>query len=663
MVLMMLSLGGFLLAAAGAMATRTNPRICSSVSGFFAVVAGGLGLPPCLSILAGGPKMQWSIPWEIPFGNLSFCLDALSAFFLVPVFGLGILTAVYGVSYFPHSIGKKNLGWGWACFFVLWISICVVLLAANGLLFLLAWELTVLSSFFLILLAGNHEKSRQAGWIYLTASHLGTGFLLVLFLLLARESGSFEWTAMAGVKHLPGGLKSLMFLLALIGFGTKAGFMPFHIWLPEAHPAAPGNVSALMSGVMIKTGIYGLVRTLFILGHPAPWWGWALLLIGLVSGILGVLFALAQHDLKRLLAYHSVENIGIIALGIGLGIIGLSRNNAAVAILGLSGGILHVLNHAIFKGLLFLGAGAVIEQTGSGEIDRQGGLLKAMPWTGNSFLVGCLAISGLPPFNGFISEFFIYFAAFLAVLSGNWSLLIPGLLIILGLPLIGGLAAACFAKAFSVVFLGSPRSLKASEAKEAGWFMVVPMTILAALCAMIGLASPLLPGILKTVIEGHPDLAAGVDLSGIYAQIMGPLLMITRLSLGLFLLLGLVSAIRRQFLTNQPIGESLTWDCGFAQPTTTMQYTGSSFAQPLTELFHPFLQTESHLTGVDGYFPQRGSFSSHTSDLFQKALFEPLFRRTAGILHRLLWLQNGIVQIYVLYIAITLIVLLVGGLL
>ena len=258
----------------------------------------------------------------------------------------------------------------------------LVLLARNAVLFLSAWELMAVSSFFLVTFEHERESVRSAGWIYLVATHLGTGFLLVLFILMGRETGSMDFTVWAAQGiHAPE-LAGMLFLLAVVGFGTKAGFMPFHVWLPEAHPAAPSHVSALMSGAMIKIGIYGLMRSLTFLGAPSIWWGWLLLFVGLASGVLGIIFALAQHDLKRLLAYSSVENIGLITAGLGLGLLGVSYNQPLISILGFGGALLHVLNHSLFKGLLFLAAGSVVHATGTRDTNRLGGLLKKMPWTG-----------------------------------------------------------------------------------------------------------------------------------------------------------------------------------------------------------------------------------------------------------------------------------------
>ncbi|MBF0406997.1 MAG: hydrogenase [Candidatus Riflebacteria bacterium] len=650
-------------AALIALVTSSFPRLCSALSALAAILISAVGIIPVLSVLAGNSDVIFAAPWEIPYGSLAIRLDALSAFFLLPVFCLGSLTALYGSKYLLHSQEKINVGFAWFCFHILFASMIIVILAGNGLLFLLAWELTVVSSFFLVVLESSEEKNRQAGWIYLTASHFGTSFLIVLFLIAARESGSMDFSAFSKLAQSAPELKGFLFLLAVLGFGTKAGFIPFHVWLPEAHPAAPSHVSALMSGVMIKTGIYGLVRILFYLGTPSLWWGWLLLTIGIVSGIAGVLFAISQHDIKRLLAYSSVENIGIMAIGFGLGLIGLNQGNTAVAILSFSGGVLHVLNHAVFKGLLFLGAGAVIQQTGTREIDRMGGLLKRMPWTGTSFLIGCLSISGLPPFNGFVSEFLIYFAALLAILSGSAYLAGPGFLVIVALSLIGGLAAACFTKAFSIIFLGSPRSTQTSEPHDAVWEMKIPMVILASLCALIAVFSPVFLKILHRIFLLYPELALKASVEADLNQATLPLKVIIGCSFLLTALIALIYTYRNKILSGRKVDKSVTWDCGYSLPSVSMQYTGSSFAQPLTELFYPILRSENHLTHIKDYFPRKASFLSRTSDVFLKSFFTPLFNIVSYLLHKLTTFQSGIVQNYIGYISVTLAVLLVLGLL
>src|SRR5437762_13470823 len=368
----------------------------------------------------------------------------------------------------------------------------LVVAAHDGLLFLLAWEIMALAPFFLVIFDDRQESVRHAAWTYLAATRIGTAFLLVLFVLLGGLAGSSDFDAYRAILLADPGLASVAFVLALIGFGSKAGIVPAHVWLPEAHPVAPSHASALMSGAMIKIGIYGLVRILTLLGTPQPWWGWPLIAIGASSGVLGVLFALAQHDLKRLLAYSSVENIGIVLLGIGLGVLGLATGIPALAVIGFAAGLLHILNHSIFKGLLFLGAGAVQQGAHSLELETLGGLLKRMPWTGTAFLIGAAAIVGLPPLNGFVSEFLVFYAGFAAVMDPAASIALAGLMAIVAMGLIGGLAAACFAKAFGIVFLGSPRTAKAEKADEAAPAMRAAMAGLAPLCVAVGLAAPAL---------------------------------------------------------------------------------------------------------------------------------------------------------------------------
>ena len=376
----------FLFVGTGVVALFGGSARWSTIVGAGGVVIGSLiGLGAAVPVFLGGPPAVLHLSWEVPYGSFVVALDALSAFFLLPIFLLSAAAAVYGSEYLQVYRDTKHLGASWFLFNVLVASMTLVVIARNGILFLMGWEVMALASFFLVTFEDEQASVRQAGWVYLVATHMGTAFLLALFILLGREHGSLDFDQFT-VSAGPG----LLFLLAVIGFGTKAGFMPLHVWLPEAHPAAPTHVSALMSGVMIKTGIYGLVRILTLLGPPPMWWGWVLCGIGLSSGILGVLFALAQHDLKRLLAYHSVENIGIIALGLGIGLIGLHAGVPVLAVFGFGGGLLHVVNHALFKGLLFLGAGAVLHATGTRDMEHLGGLLKRMPWTGFSFLIGAV---------------------------------------------------------------------------------------------------------------------------------------------------------------------------------------------------------------------------------------------------------------------------------
>ncbi|MCG2711573.1 MAG: hydrogenase [Candidatus Omnitrophica bacterium] len=594
-----------------------------------------------------------SIPWPIPYGSFFIAVDSLGALFLFPIFVLSALSALYGIEYLRHYYGKKNIGSVWFFFNLLVAGMVLVVIARNAILFLLAWEMMSISSFFLVLFEGERKEAARAGLIYLAATHIGTLFLLVMFALLAKNSGSFDFVAWKITAS--GFIPSIIFLCALIGFGTKAGFMPMHIWLPEAHPAAPSHVSAVMSGVMIKTGIYGLVRIITFLGIPCAWWGYLLIGIGISSGILGVLFALAQHDLKRLLAYHSIENIGIISMGIGLGVLGMSVNNPVLMVMGFTGGLLHVVNHAFFKGLLFLGSGVVLHETGTREIDVLGGLLKKMPVTGFCFLIGAAAICGLPPLNGFISEFLIYFASFKSIFAKT-SIVFVSLGIIASLALIGGLAAACFTKAFGIIFLGQPRSAHCQEAHDPGILMRVSMAILAGACIIIGLGSPFILGVFAPIIVDITGAPLGLIEATLSAAVH-PLIYVVIAALLFYVCIFLIALLRRGLLRRRVIERSPPWDCGYARPNPRMQYTASSFAQPIVDFFRGILRTQKNASKITEYFPEDTSFKTETADLFSEKFFSPVFKFIHLAAEKLTWVQHGQLQFYILYILFALLVL------
>jgi hydrogenase-4 component B len=617
------------------------------------VAAAILALPPSIQALTGAAARSVDLPWQIPFGSLALRLDALSALFLLPILALSALAAVYAVGYLRPEQGHRWLGPSWFFFNLLAASMIVVCIARNGLLFLIAWEVMALVSFFLVLFESHKQEAREAAWTYLVATHLGTAFLLPLFLLLGKSAGSLDFDAF--VQVLPAGTANLCFALSVIGFGTKAGIIPFHIWLPEAHPAAPSHVSAVLSGVMIKTGLYGFLRILTFLGPPPLGWGWTLIGLGSVSGILGVLFALAQHDFKRLLAYHSVENIGIITLGFGVGLVGLSTGHLPVAVLGFAGGLLHVVNHALFKGLLFLGTGSVMRAAHTREMEHLGGLLRRMPWTGTCFLIGSVAICGLPPLNGFVSEFLVYFASFRGILSLGPNGSVPLVACVASLALIGGLAAACFTKAFGIIFLGEPRTGSAEAARESGPLLVVPMVFLAAACAGIGLSGPWVAGLLArplTILVGPVDTAGTLGLA---SPSLG---CVTLGAVALLLLIAALAALRTRLLSGRRIGQAATWDCGFAAPGARMQYTASSFAEPFTSLFRSVLRTRADRQEPTGYFPGAAHLETETPDRFRQGVYGPLFRWSFRLISRIQILQQGRIHVYVLSVVLTLLLLL-----
>jgi hydrogenase-4 component B len=625
------------------------------------LVACAGGATASVTALVQGSREEVETWFATALGPLHAGIDPLSSFFLVCVFLVSGLSALYGYGYLQSYIGRRRLGPVVAWFDLLVVAMVLVVLARDALLFLAGWELMSVASFFLVTVDSDRPHVRRAGWIYLVASHAGVVFLFTLFVLLSHSTGSFAFAGFAA----PAGLASACFLLALVGFGAKAGFWPIHVWLPEAHPAAPSHVSAVMSGVMIKMGIYGVLRTLDFLG-PAPlWWGALLLGVGAISGVLGVLHALAQHDLKRLLAYHSVENIGIIAMGIGLGLIGRSSGQPAIAFLGFAGGLLHTLNHGLFKGLLFHAAGSILHATGTGDADRLGGLARRMPYTALAFLVGAVAISGLPPLNGFVSEWLIYVGAFRGAGSLATSGITFSLFAIVALALIGGLAAACFVKAFGIVFLGQARSDAVAHAHEASPAMVAAMAVGVVTCAAIGLAA--LPAV--SIIAPAASALAGMD-AGIgsgagtaagsaiaAAGALGPLTGVVRTAVILVVLGLAAAAVRWLLLRGRTVETAGTWGCGYAHPTAKMQYTAASFADPVVSPFAAVFHRAVHAEAPQGSFPEHARYEEHLGDRAERVLV-PGVEWLANALRRVERLQTGRVQMYLAYVLITLVVLL-----
>lgn len=633
-----------------AVLARRSDRVALALGSGTAILGCLLGATASVIALLIGSRESVLVPWTLPLGELHLALDPLASFFLLCIFVVSGLAAAYGWSYLGTHAGHRPVAPAAALFNVLVASMILLVTARDGVLFLAAWEVMSLASFFLVTFEDDQEVVRRAGMTYLIASHLGAMCLFVLFAILSGGTASFDFDRFAAVGA-PGGMAGACFLLALFGFGTKAGFWPVHVWLPDAHPAAPSHVSALMSGVMIKMGIYGLLRSLTFLGPPDAWWGTTLILLGAITGIGGVLHALGQHQLKRLLAYSSVENIGIIAFGIGLGILGQSRSDPTLAFLGYAGALLHVLNHGLFKGLLFQGAGAIIHATGVRELDRLGGLSRRMPLTSVTFLIGSAAICGLPPLNGFVSEWLVFLAAFhgASQLSAPWAA--SALVVVPALALIGGLGVACFTRAYGVIFLGTPRSEAPARAEEAGAGILFPMLLAAAACLGIGIWPQ---GILRVLVPA----VASISGTGPPADALGAFAAILRVSVALLLVTGGIVGLRFLLLRGREIREGTTWGCGYVAPTARMQYTGASFAQPLLAPFGGLLDIVVNQRGPKGYFPREAVFEERTGDPAGERLLVPMTRHLLGLLSRLRVIQHGRVQLYLAYIFVTLIALL-----
>lgn len=604
-----------------------------------------------IGALAWGWSEEISWAWLVPGGRFAVRVDALSAMFVLQIAVLAVLGAWYGLEYWPQRAhpydGRKlRLFYG-----LVTAGMLLLVVARNGVLFLAGWEVMALAAFVLVTTQDEDPTVRQVGYVYLVATRAGTLCLFAMFALVAAASGTLDLDGWPRALASP--MRDVIFVLALLGFGLKAGIVPLHVWLPGAHANAPSHVSALMSGVLIKMGIYGLVRLTALCESPPLWWGYVFIAVGAVSGVLGVAFAIGQHDLKRLLAYHSVENIGIICLGLGVALVGRTLGRSELVALGIAGALLHVWNHGLFKGLLFLAAGSVLHATGTREIDRLGGLWRRMPRTGLAFLVGAVAICGLPPLNGLVSELFVYLGLFRIGTDATapW---LAGALAAPALALIGALAVACFVKVFGVVFLGLPRSPDAERAHEAGVAMLIPMALLGAGCLFIGLGAPLVARVLDEAVVAWAGVVA---VSGVSR--LAPLVWVSGCGAVLVLVMvgvGAVLSVRaRAASTSAEVG---TWDCGYAAPTARMQYTSSSFAQMLVGLFDWALRPSVHGPHVEGLFPRPTEFHSHVPDTVLDRVLLPGFSLAGRWMERFRPIQRGRVHLYLVYILGALVALL-----
>jgi hydrogenase-4 component B len=611
-----------------------RPRLwlCLTLAGALCTAAASLG------ILATGGVWEWRGAFTIGTEAPHLRLDALGAMFLLLLSVLGGAGALYSHQYWsdhenPDSAPKGRTFWN-----ALLLCIAFVVVNANGLHFLIAWELFALCGYFLITLERRNAEARKAGWLYLAASHAGTLCLFLFFALLHLRTGSWELGPMRDRADL-----APLFWLALAGFGVKAGFFPLHIWLPSAHANAPSHVSAILSGVAIKIGIYGIVRFSGWLPIPEGA-GWTVALFGVASSVLGVAFAIGQHDLKRLLAYHSVENIGIILIGLGFAMVAAGQDGAAWGALALAGALLHVWNHGLFKGLLFLGAGSVLHATGTREMSRLGGLWRTMPWTAGLFAVGAAAISGLPPLNGFVSEWLVYMSMFGSAIDRGpsaWFALPAAIL----LCVTGALALACFVKVCGVVFLGSPRSAEAEKAHECGPAMRGPMILLALLCAAIGLGPTLVWPLLA-------NAAASWNPAWTPTPVPAPLASLCLMHIALAVLLALAVGLVWRRSLNNGLRRGPTWDCGYSAPTARMQYTAGSFASIITGWFGWILLPHRREHAPKGVFPTEALSEEHVPETVLDHVVTPLAHGVMHVSTAVRRLQHGRLQWYILYLVL-----------
>jgi hydrogenase-4 component B len=662
-LLLAVTLAAYPIGALAALGTR-GPVARGLVAGCALVGAlAGLGLGAVCLGTGLAPAFTASF---LPLTGLALRIDGLSAFFLIVIGLVEAAAAVYGFGYSAAYEGRYSLRMLGAMLNVLPLSMTLQVMADNALTFLMAWEAVSLSAYALVLTEHDRPGTVRAARWYIALTHAGFAALVAMFLLLSAGDLTTSFAAMRSAALAPG-VRDAAFLLGLFGFGAKAGIVPLHVWLPMAHPVAPSHVSALMSGVVIKMGVYGLLRvTIDLLAGGPAWWGGLVLGLGTVSALLGVLYALMEHDLKRLLAFHSVENIGIIFIGIGAGLMFQSFGLPTLAALGIVAGLYHTINHACFKGLLFLGAGAVLHATGTRNMEEMGGLIKRMPRTALCFLVGACAISALPPLNGFASEWLVFQALLggSAIPQPEVALIMPVAVAMLALT--SGLAAACFVKAFGITFLAIPRSPEAAHAHEAPRSMQVGMAALVLACVGLGLAPALAVRGLGAALSGLERLApAGVEFTlglplrvpGAVGEMSSPLL-----ALGLLLLLGLVPLGLRLAGADRRVRVGDTWGCGRIGQTARMEYTATAFAEPLrrvfAELYRPSQDLSIDFHPASRYFVQSIEYRSEIHPWFERVLYDPLLflLRRAATWTRLL--QGGSLHLYLVYMTLALLVLL-----
>ena len=596
--------------------------------------------------LVSGSDAAVAIPSSVPGGAWVFALDPLSAVFVGTICFVGAACAAFGIPYLASERARHPVWFAHSVFAVIIAALLLVVTAQAVVPFLIAWEFMAVGSYFLIVYEHESSDARRAGLVYIIATHTGTLLLFAMFAAWSVHASDWTFAALgAAGPGLPYG-GGVILGLAAIGFGFKAGLVPFHFWLPPAHSAAPTHVSGLLSGVVIKTGIYGILRVLTLLGGAPRWWGWVMLAVGVGSGVLGVLWALAQHDIKRLLAYHSVENIGIIGIGIGVGALGAAYGHPGIAVLGYAGALLHTVNHALFKSLLFLGAGAVSAATGTRDMESLGGLARRLPYTWVAFFIGATAIIGVPPLNGFVSEWLVYVGLLRAAQRPE-----ALRLAVLGVPslaLIGALALACFAKVSGVVFLGQPRTAAAAGAHEVRPALRVPMFVLAAACVVLGVAPAFgvvpVVNVAAALVRVAPNAAEEVML------VVRDSAWISASALLTLALLAVAWLGRSALLRRRSVRAGETWACGYPLGTSRMQYTASSFAAPLLSTFGR----------VSGVVEHRTADALHTEpvDLVLDRSAIPVWHRVRRAAMHLRPIQQGRLYAYSIYVMAARVVLL-----
>jgi hydrogenase-4 component B len=659
-----------LLTIAATMLMVGRAQACRWTSMLGSIAASILTMTVALTVITSGQPVAGLLTRHVASSIVfDYAVTPLSAWFLMVLGLIGIPIAAYSIAYFAHAIAAPRTALVGSAFNVLLGAVEAVFVANGIITFLCAWEVMTLATAALVATEHQELASRGAAFLYLVMSHIGTGCLVMGFLVLAAHAGSLSFPDLLSGEVVSGTLRQGVFLLFFVGFGVKAGVIPMHVWLPEAHPAAPSSVSALMSAVLITAGIYGLYRFCgFGLGVPDQRWALVFMIVGMLSAILGVLYALTQTDLKRLLAYSTIENSGIIVLGLGAAMMALAHQQPILAAVAVAASLMHVLNHGVFKGLLFLGAGSVVMATGTRDVEHMGGLLKRMPKTGLYFLIGALAISGVPMLNGFPSEWLTFQALLLGFTST------PGV-VRLAFPIAAGLlaltsalAATCFVRAFGISFLALPRSTAAADARESPMLMLAPQAWLAALCLVLGLFPGAVLRALEGVVVSLPGLRTAAPMTAGALGMAPALSAFDRVVPGVFAIVvfgaliaaALLTAFRKAAARRAP-----TWACGGVLTART-EYTATAFSKPLLMIFESIYRSTRQVdavTGVSQYYPAEVRYREQIEPTFERYLYTPLVRLVMRGAKGMRVLQAGSLHTYLAYVLVLAVILLVwlGG--
>ena len=657
----------FIFAAFASLVLMKYHKLCNIAANIICIAASIVGISvAAMQILYYSDNVIIDIYHSaIPFLTINLKIDALSSFFLLALFLLVLCVSIYSIGYNSHYYGKRNVGLFNLLYATFILSMFFVITSGNAVFFFIAWEAMSLLSYLLVVFESENEANQRAGTLYIIMTHIGTAFLLIGFMIMFSYTKSFDM--FADSSAIPAFAKNIMFILFLIGFGTKAGVVPVHIWLPHAHPAAPSNISALMSGIMIKTAIYGLLRFVFMyMGIQNKWWGVAILIIGIITAIIGVSYAFIEKNIKRLLAYSSIENIGILFIGLGVAFIAKAQGNLTVCALAITAALFHSFNHTLFKGSLFLGAGSVHYATHSKNMEELGGLIKKMPVTAIFMLGGALAVSAIVPFNGFASEWLTFQSLFANIALGQAGLNIAFILAVAALAMAGAFAAACFIKLFGISFLGKPRSKYAANAKEVPAVMNIAMGILTSFCLLIGLFPMLVLRFIDKVVFSLVGSSIFGQFQGGFLTAAYPLKIAENAISPFTILIAIIGVILLTLIIIRIIGGKYierkygTWDCGYEALNARMQYSATGFSNPIKIIFKLLFQPTRRLK-VEGnlvYHPKSIEYITSFESVFEKYLYSPLLNKTRNFSRKAKFLiQTGSINTYLIYIFIVVIAL------